>query len=192
MKLNSVKPGPMLAVAVAGLVVGLAMPAAARETKHVISGSSIKKHSISGNRLKANTLTGAQIKESTLGTVPKARALPPVVWHPLALENGWSSFTAVRPVSYAVDAGGFVHFKGALHCLGTTSTCATSTSSTDAFAMPKALWPNDAVNLLAYASGIRYGEIDIFDTGEVAPFDSPASPDDSKDYLDLDGLSYAP
>lgn len=76
---------PAALIAIAALVVGLAAPAAAREAKHLISGSSIKKHSIAGNRLKNGTLTGKQIKpnsitgaqvnESTLGTVPNASKL---------------------------------------------------------------------------------------------------------------------
>jgi hypothetical protein len=65
---------PLLLIAAAGLVVGLAIPAAAHETNHLISGSSIKDHTITGTKLKSNTLTGAQIKESTLGTVPAARS----------------------------------------------------------------------------------------------------------------------
>lgn len=68
-RLNTV---PILLIAAGALVVGLAIPAAGHEAKHLINGSSIKKHSIAGNRLKTNTLTGSQINESTLATVPKA------------------------------------------------------------------------------------------------------------------------
>jgi hypothetical protein len=95
MKLSGLKAAPAVALVVGGLVVGLSAPAAARETKHLISGSSIKEHSIAANRLKSHTLTGTQIKsksltgsqlkndsltgtqikESTLGTVPNANAL---------------------------------------------------------------------------------------------------------------------
>jgi hypothetical protein len=70
---------PLLLIAAGGLVVGLAVPATARETSHLINGSTIKKGSIAGNRLKPNTLTGKEINESTLGTVPlanRAKAAP--------------------------------------------------------------------------------------------------------------------
>jgi hypothetical protein len=89
---------PMLLVAAGGLVVGLAVPAAAREAGHLINGRSIAVQSIPGNRLMVNSLTGRQIKESTLGTVPTATLaataskLPPLKWHPVTLENGWQNY----------------------------------------------------------------------------------------------------
>ena len=55
---------PMLLIAAGGIVVGLAMPAAAREASTLINGKSIAKLSIPGNRLEYNTLTGKQIKTS--------------------------------------------------------------------------------------------------------------------------------
>jgi hypothetical protein len=60
---------------IAGLILGLAVPAAAGEAKHLINGSSIKAHTITGKQIKNNAITGAQVKESTLGAVPNATKL---------------------------------------------------------------------------------------------------------------------
>jgi hypothetical protein len=107
---------PLLLIAAGGLVVGLAVPAAAHEASHLIDGKSIAIQSIPGNRLKVNTLTGRQIKESTLGTVPhatEAQKLPALVWHSVTLENGWTtSNPAYGLPKWAVDAQGIVHLRG--------------------------------------------------------------------------------
>lgn len=128
---------PMILIAAAAVVVGLAVPAAGREAGHLINGAMIKKHSLAGNRLKANTLTGADIKESTLGTVPTSRtaeSLPALTWHALTLENGWKNYGdgVERSAEYAVDAQGILHFRGAID---------DGVSKTVAFALPAHLLP---------------------------------------------------
>jgi hypothetical protein len=120
----------LLLVAAGGLVVGLAVPAAANEASHLINGSSIKPHSIAGNRLKNNTITGTQIKESTLGTVPRAASLPPLVWHNVSLVGTWVAVAGNAAPGYAVDAQGIVHLRGAIK---------SGASGTEAFALPAAV-----------------------------------------------------
>ncbi|HEX3908858.1 MAG TPA: hypothetical protein VHW92_13120 [Mycobacteriales bacterium] len=128
---------PLLLIAAGGLVIGLAVPAAARETGHLINGSSIKQHTIAGDRLKNNTLTGKQIKESTLREVPEAKTLPKLVWHRLTLDGGWVNFgtdVGDAAAGYAVDAQGFVHFRGAISGGGTGK----------AFSLPHSVVPSFA------------------------------------------------
>jgi hypothetical protein len=100
MRINRLTSLPMLAVAAAGLVVGLATPAAGREASHLINGDTIKAHTIAGNRLKNNTISGTQIKD--------------LKWHALKLTSGWKNATTPgnRPAAYAVDAQGIVHLRG--------------------------------------------------------------------------------
>jgi hypothetical protein len=113
---------PVLLVAAVALVVGLAVPAAAREAGALINGKSIAVGSIPGNRLKVNAVTGRQIKESTLGIVPRAAhaktaaALPALKWHTITgYENDWQAYGAAEgPTRYAIDAQGIVHFGGAI------------------------------------------------------------------------------
>jgi hypothetical protein len=113
------KAAPILAVAAAALVVGMALPAAVSEASTLINGKSIVKRSIPGNRLEHNTVTGKQIKESTLGTVPKATlatTLPALIWHNATLENSWvdeaNDVTLYGQPQWAVDAQGVVHLRG--------------------------------------------------------------------------------
>jgi hypothetical protein len=95
MHLHLTKSATVVAAGVVLLTAATSVPAAARDVRHLISGSSIRKHSIAGDRLKnntvtakqiktgtltakqikSNTLTGKQIKESSLGQVPAATAL---------------------------------------------------------------------------------------------------------------------
>jgi hypothetical protein len=108
---------PTLLVAAAGVVVGLAVPAAAHEASSLVNGRSIELHSIPSNRMMPNTLTGKQINESTLGTVPRAATLPPLKWHPItAWLEGWGPYDAGLPglpaPAYAIDAQGMVHLEG--------------------------------------------------------------------------------
>jgi hypothetical protein len=62
----------------------------------------IAKHTLSGNRLRNGTLTASQLKQP--------------VWHTMSLENGWAAFDTANygAPEYAVDAQGFVHFRGAI------------------------------------------------------------------------------
>jgi hypothetical protein len=174
---------PMLLIAVGGLIVGLAAPAAGREASHLISGTTIKKHSIAGDRMKNNTLTGKQIKESTLGTVPRAKTLPPLKWHPIThFLNGWKAApkdAGTLSVAYAVDAQGVVHLRGAI---------TGGIEGDNAFALPAALAPKSLILNLSAVMGdnptpgvveIRGGFVQPWPNGGAATFDTF-----------LDGLSY--
>jgi hypothetical protein len=131
---------PLLLIAAGGLVVGLAVPAAAHETSHLINGKSIAIQSIPGNRLKVNTLTGRQINESTLGAVPKAHGLSPRIWHPLTLQNGWVSYNSGThgTPSYAMLAPGVILLHGAI---------SGGTDDSVAFTLPAALHPTRVIDV---------------------------------------------
>jgi hypothetical protein len=169
----------VLVIAVAGVVAGLAMPAAARETRHLING----------NTIKPNTVTGKQIKESTLGTVPTAReaaSVPRLKWHALPLGAGWSNDGASvgRLASYAIDIQGLVHFKGEVHC---ASSCGVL------FVLPKAATPRVQLDLPIYTNENNIGEANIKTTGEVGVSDTHGSVAGSAAYYSvLDGVVYAP
>jgi hypothetical protein len=177
-----------LALLAAGIVVGLAMPAAAHQVNgvaHKINGRSIAKHSISGNRLKSNTVTGAQVKESTLATVPSARVaktLPALVWHTVTVRGGWSSAYSQRPVSYAVDAQGLIHLKGDLTC---TSGCGI------AFMMPAALRPKIILFLPIATQAQHYGELQISTDGSMTPIDGAGTSGAAAGTTMLDGVVYS-
>jgi hypothetical protein len=175
----------MLLLAAGGLVVGLALPAAGHEAKHLISGSTIKQHSIAGNRLKNNTLTGKQIKESTLGTVPRATAatkLPALKWHSVTLLNSWNDAGAAAgepPVGYAVDAQGIVYLRGSID-EGVSAEAftlpANIASATDGFIVPAAI------------DGTKAGYVEV-SQGEVLALDG-ANPGGAKVDTYLDGISF--
>jgi hypothetical protein len=189
MRMSRVNALPMLMIAAAGLVVGLAMPAAAREASTLINGKSIAKLSIPGNRLEFNTVTGKQIKESTLGTVPKAtlaHKLTALKWHPLALENGWANLgvPAVRPAAYAVDAQGVVHLRGEI---------AGGTSGGFAFTVPASIRPKGfLVEVPVALHDVYVGIVEIETSGQGAIWDNPASPGYATTFTDLDGVTYTP
>jgi hypothetical protein len=180
--------GPMLLLATGGLVVGLALPAAAHEASSLINGKSIAVRSLPGDRLKNNTLTGKQIKESTLGTVPKAKHLPALVWHRLTLKNGWVSGSIATPgyraPAYAVDAQGLVHFRG---------TMAGGNAGTVAFTLPKALRPKKGLFISSpmLASGAKEALLTITATGAM-PGPGDASSTDVTDLSILEGIVYDP
>jgi hypothetical protein len=176
---------PLLLVAAGGLVVGLAVPAAARETGHLINGNSIKVHSIAGDRLKANTLTGAQIKESTLGAVPRATVavtaskLPPLVWHTITtFENGWSDYNfESHPAAWAVDAQGIVHLRGVVFG---------GALNDPAFALPLAVAPDKQQIWLECTSAEDEVGVILISDGQL----TPASGENA--FMSLDGLTYSP
>jgi hypothetical protein len=178
---------PMLLLVAGGLVVGLAMPAAAREASTLINGKSIAKLSIPGDRLEFNTLTGKQIKESTLATVPSAtlaHKLPALKWHALTLENGWENLGApvVRPAGYAVDAQGVVHLRGEI---------GGGTSGTFAFTVPASVTPKGfAVELPITLHALYVGIVEVDTNGDGAIWDNPAETGDAKSFSDLDGVTY--
>ncbi|HEX3823454.1 MAG TPA: hypothetical protein VHV79_03185 [Mycobacteriales bacterium] len=121
---------PMLLIAAAGLVVGLALPAAGREAGHLINGKTIAKHSIAGNRLKNHTVTSSQIKG--------------LVWHRIThFENSWAdgsigSEGSYRSPGYAIDDQGTVHLRGTL---------SGGKVGFVAFVLPKAASPAGALSL---------------------------------------------
>jgi hypothetical protein len=194
MRIHGLAALPLLLIAAGGLVIGLAIPAAARETGHLIDGSSIKAHTITGSKLKNNTVTGTQINESTLGTVPTARSaqtastartIPALVWHPLTFAAGWSDYDAKRPAAYAIDAQGIVRFRG-------TVACASLPCSAPIFVLPAAATPELAVNELIDTVNASVSDLFIQDNGDVSALPtSGSSSEDIDDYTSLDGVSYA-
>jgi len=175
-RISTVKSAPMLAVAVIGLVVGLALPAAARETKLVISGSQIK----------PNTVTGKQVKESTLATVPKATLaskLPALVWHPLALQDPWRSVGGTNFVAgYAVDAQGIVHLRGAI---------TGGEENQVAFTLPAALTPSLVEVPVECAVGVGFLKIDDNGDHAVKVESQEETENGGNQYTDLDGVTFA-
>ena len=177
---------PLLLIAAGGLVVGLAVPAAARETSHLINGKSIAIQSIPGNRLKVNTLTGRQIKESTLGTVPKAtlaRKLPALVWHPITtFENGWTNFgDSTYPAAYALDAQGTVQLRGAV---------AGGTEGEIAFTLPASL-VNPSFTDLPVQGNEGMGYLQTFAGGNVEIKSQPGATSDMSTYTELSGVTFS-
>jgi hypothetical protein len=165
---------------IAGLVLGLAAPAAAGQAKsiaHKISGSQIKKHSIAGNRLKNGTVTGKQVKESSLRM--------PLTWVPLTLAAGWSEGRSTRTASVAIDASGIVHLKGAVTC---ANPCSSSTFTT----LPELFRPETAVDIPIYTSTENIGEVYIQPSGDVTVYDLAGSTAGSAEsFTSLDGITYA-
>jgi hypothetical protein len=181
MVIRRMKPAPLLAAAVAGLIVGLAAPSAATEAGHLINGASIKNHTISGKKLQHNTVTGKQINESTLGAVPaavRAKRLPALTWHPLTLEQGW-----VGSPEYAVDAQGIVHLQGNIEVLNPPGPVV-------AFTLPSAARPAVAIDLAADENGALTGALHIKASGDVVPEDDPDHPGSAALFTVLYGISY--
>jgi hypothetical protein len=169
------------AAAAAGVVVGLALPAAAHEVSTLINGRSIELHSIPGNRMMPNTLTGKQINESTLGTVPRAATLPALKWHRITdFFAGWSAFPG-RPPAYAIDAQGIVHLEGAIH--GGMPTYR-------AFEIPAdVVGPTSAVDMTVACGGPgQYGELSLSAGSAVVSDGGVTSYCD--DFTSLDGVTF--
>jgi hypothetical protein len=166
MNVRRFTPSGTVLVAAVALVIGMEAPAMAHQVdvmaRH-ISGTTIKAHSIPGDRLKNNTLTGTQIKESTLGTVPRARTLPPLVWHEItSFVHGWGNVGQGRlDAAYAVDAQGIVHFRGSI---------SGGTSGTLAFTLPASLLPTTRIFSVPAVVDGSFGYLAINDGG-VAPTD---------------------
>jgi hypothetical protein len=165
------KAATLSAVAIGGLVAGLAMPAAARETKHLINGNSIKK----------DTVTGKQIKESSLGTVPKAKRLPPLSWHELVIVGGWKTADSGHEgaPACAVDAQGFVHLKGSIHD-GLTNTVALK--------LPAKARPAHTLFVAVDEDSSTTGRLYIYPNGDVQVLDDPDSPGSAGLFTSLEGV----
>jgi hypothetical protein len=151
---NTLSRLPMLLIAAGGLVVGLALPAAAHETGRLINGTSIAVHSIPGDRLKQNTVTGMQIDEGTLGTVRRATTaakLRPLTWHLIThfvVGDGWENAGHGLPrAAYAVDGQGVVHLRGALKNTNGT------VYDTEAFTLPASVLSSSVDVSLPFADG---------------------------------------
>jgi hypothetical protein len=107
-------PATTLAVAAVALVVGLAAPAAAHETTHLISGASIK----------ANSVTGKQVKESSLGPVPRAVSARRLGGKPA---SAFASAAAASASGLAkIPTGGASHVVFARYPLTWHATCTVS------------------------------------------------------------------
>jgi hypothetical protein len=168
---------PMVLIAAAGLVVGLALPAAGHEAGHLINGKTIAKHSIAGNRLKNHTVTGTQIKG--------------LVWHRIThLQNEWTdgsigSDGSYRSPAYAIDAQGTVHLRGVL---------SGGKPGFVAFTLPKAASPAPGVSLgmPLLVSGGNMAWLQISSQG-LAP--SPIGASDAANVMDLsvlEGITFDP
>lgn len=185
MMIRGLRSVPMLMIAAGGLVVGLAMPAAAHEAGHLIDGKTIKNYTITGKKLKNNTVTGKQVKESTLGTVPKATLatkLPPLVWHPLTLVNSWTSVgTSFGTPSYAVSAQGIVYLKGGI---------GGGTSGTTAFTLPANARPAQIDDLVSYGHANSAVALYVYPAGDVHPQDDIDHSGFAGDFTGLSGLSF--
>jgi hypothetical protein len=168
---------PMLLVAAAGLVVGLALPAAGREAGHLINGKTIAKHSIAGNRLKNHTVTSAQIKG--------------LVWHRIThLENSWTdgsigSDGSYRSPAYAIDAQGTVHLRGTL---------SGGLPGSFAFALPKAASPAPGLSLGVplLISGGNMSWLQITSQGVAPTSIGPSNAANVSDLSVLEGITFDP
>jgi hypothetical protein len=176
---------PLLLIAAGGLVVGLAVPAAAHEAGSLINGKSIAIQSLPGNRLKVNTVTGRQVKESTLGTVPRAKvanSLPPLKWHRITtFLNGWGPYPDDLPLpGYALDVQGLVHLRGYISggAVGET-----------AFTLPASVTgPSGGVYFPVVCKGPSVGTMNIFE--ETVEVDPAVSGDNCGAFTSLEGLTY--
>jgi hypothetical protein len=167
MAIRSFKSAPLLAVASGSLVVGLAMPAAAKEASHLVNGASIKKNSISGDRLKAHTVTGRYIAQP--------------VREPLRLLNGYTSVSDAARASYTVDAQGYVHLQG-------TITDRKSNTSVVPFVLPSPIRPSYTITESALSTaGASTGlsAIHLADTGKASLVGREPGENTS-----LDGVTY--
>jgi hypothetical protein len=178
--------------------------------KNSVSSKQIKNSSITSSDVKNNTLTGSDIKESKLGTVPsattataaataahatnadnathattadKASTVPALVFHPLALINDWDNYNGTdRTPSYAIDAQGVVHFRGAIE----------NGTSNNAFTLPAAITPSSEIYLTADELFATTGRLDIDTDGNVYVEDDPDYGGSSTGFTSLDGITYVP
>ncbi|HSV39528.1 MAG TPA: hypothetical protein VLI04_12290 [Nocardioidaceae bacterium] len=183
MKFRGPHPSAALVVALVALVVAMSGTAVA-----VVAAQGgdqlISKRSLSGNRLRLNTVTGKEINESKLGIVPKARKLPALAWHNLALINGWANYNAPnRPPAWAVDAQGIVHFRGAVYQGG-------ADLSMDFATLPAAVRPSAILWLSTNAIDGNYARVDLYTTGALYA-ECPANASLARAFTNLDGITYA-
>lgn len=175
-------PAGTLLIAVVALVLGLTAPAMAHQAK-------VAATKISGHDLKPNSVTGKQIKESTLGIVPKAKTLPALKWHRIALQHGWKNISSeARPAAYAVDAQGIVHLRGAI--TGGT----TGVTDTVVFTLPKAASPpkDDDVYLPVNSVGVVEGGYLLVSDGSVfTEANSLAAETAVTNYASLEGITFS-
>jgi hypothetical protein len=165
-----------IAIGTAGLVVGLAVPAAAHE-------AAVVAHTINGSSIKPNTITGKQVKESTLGTVPRAAALTPLVWHQLVLVHGWKN-VAGDPAGYAIDSQGLVHLRGQIHLGATFSS---------AFSLPPSARPKVTFGVPVMSGALLINDLDIESSGPVTPTTAQDNLNTTPaELMTLDGVTYSP
>ena len=183
---------PRHATVVAYLALFTALSGTAVATAAALqSGDSvIAQRTLSGNRLKHNTVTGYEIAESSLGTVPRAKSLPPLVWHDLTLINGWTNYwgTAHAP-AYAVDAQGLVHLRGFVDHL------AGSPVGNAIAALPPTLAPSHPILLpteVSTADGPSTAILRVAPTtGQLFVMD-PNANGIGANGTELDGITYSP
>jgi hypothetical protein len=162
--------------------VGLAAPAVGQAASKLINGK----------QLKANTVTGKQIKESTLGTVPHAKlatSLPPLVWHPLTLINGWTTYNAAahRP-AYAIDAQGIVHLEGVI--MGGPNP---ANDQVAAFVLPPAASPRtgSTIDLPVESQSGAVADLEVFKGGGYPTYAGSVTSTEVQSQFSLEGVSFA-
>jgi hypothetical protein len=135
MKVKQLRSLPLMLVAAGGLVVGLAVPAAAHEASHLINGKTIAKNSIPANRLKKHSVTGTQ--------------LAPLVWHRVTtFEDGWTNFGSGQArLSYAVDGAGILHLRGVIKNTVEASNLNAVVCSIPSSALPQAVTASVAIGV---------------------------------------------
>jgi hypothetical protein len=172
MRVRQIRTASVVAVAIGGLVVGLSLPAAAREAKHMINGDSIKKESIPANRLEEHSIGGKQMQ--------------PLKWHKLTPKNGWTGADdgLEGAPAWAIDAQGLVHLKGSLDGSASTSDVALTT--------PKPAKPKHELFLAMDTSLGTTGRLDIKPDGTVEVADDFDEPGSSTDFTSLEGVTYWP
>jgi hypothetical protein len=135
MKVKQLRSLPMMLVAAGGLVVGLALPAAAHDASHLINGKSIAKNSIPANRLKKHSVTATQVA--------------PLVWHRVTVfEDGWTNFgNGQTDLAYAVDSAGILHLRGVIKNTVESTNLNAVVCSLPASALPHAVTASVAIGV---------------------------------------------
>jgi hypothetical protein len=181
-------------------------------TKGSLSGNRLRSHTITGkqvnlsklgtvpqashavttqlatNALNAGHATTAGTADfattaATATTATTANGLPALVWVPLTLLDGWSSYTGstTRTPAVALDAEGIVHFRGTIKG-GTTSSVAV---------LPAQFWPSANVWLAADELNTATGRLLIDTSGNLFATSDPSSSGSATAFTSLDGITYA-
>jgi len=175
-------------VAILALVVAMSGSAVAVSAARHSGDKLISKRSLSGNRLRHNTVTGKEVSEKKLGQVPRAGLathVPPLVWHPLTLINGWYNWYVTKRVpAYAIDVQGIVHLRGFI--------MGVSNGALYQFAvLPPEARPDVKISMpTTLFGGSGDGAVTVQSDGTMSSFRTDIH-DPPGDQTSLDGLTYA-